>query len=65
MNFPELAELRADVRGTGVDVRLNASPRGGVVVNLRSNASSWHVRVWAPSEDDAIAAARAAWSELR
>lgn len=66
MKYPELKELRDDARGLGIQVHVNASPYGGVVVNLRNDgASPWHVRVWAPSEEDAVAAARAAWSELR
>ena len=65
MKYPELKELRDDARCVGVDVHVNASPRGGIVVNLRSLNARWHVRVWAQDEADAVAAARAAWSELR
>jgi hypothetical protein len=65
VKYPELKELRDDVRGLDIRVSVNASPHGGVVVNLRSPSARWHVRVWARNEEDAAAAARAAWSELR
>ncbi len=51
----------AKLSGSGSTVTCNPSPRGGVVVNVKTPVCA--VRVWALEADDAFEAARCALQE--